>query len=157
MIEKGIRFCAWVLVLCAIVAAVPALAAEPSDLAGRIVIWENEYNASNFKGVTAMYTADACRMPPNELTAHGADGVLAQLQSGKEKGIAKVKLGLTTAESSGDLGYGTGTYEIIDADGKTVDHGKWMNVSKKAKGKWLIQCDIWNSDVPLPAAEEKED
>ncbi len=45
------------------------------------------------------------------------------------------------------MGWGHGTYVLMDADGSTVEQGKWMNVSKKVGGKWLIHCDIWNTDA----------
>ena len=142
----------WVLMI-AVLAAVPVLAADESDLAGRAVTWEKEYNAGNLEAVAAMYAADGCRMPPNQETVKGTNGILGQLKGGKDKGLAKIKIAVTTAETSGDWGYGTGTYEILGADGSHLDHGKWMNVSKKSNGKWLIHCDIFNSDMPLPATK----
>ena len=150
MSEKRIKYCVWVLMLCAVLGAAPAMAADASDLAGRAATWEKEYNAGNLKAVMAMYSADGCRMPPNAPIARGSEAILAQLQSGKENGIARVKIAVTAAETSGDQGYGMGTYEILNAEGKSVDHGKWMNTSKKIKGAWMIQCDIFNSDLPIP-------
>ena len=155
MLEKRIKCCAWILMLCAILAAAPAMAADASDLAGRAATWEKEYNADNISAVAALYAADGCRMPPNAKTAQGSEGILAQLKSSKEQGVAKVKITVTSAETSGDWGSGTGTYEILGADGTHVDHGKWMNVSKKLKGTWTIQCDIWNSDMPIPTEKAK--
>lgn len=153
MFEKGIKCCAWILMLCAILVAAPAMAADASDLAGRAATWEKEYNAGNLKAVAALYAADGCRMPPNAPIAKGSEGILAQLQSGKDNGIAKVKIAVTMAETSGDWGSGGGTYEILGADGSHKDHGKWMNVSKKVSGKWIIHCDIFNSDMPIPTAK----
>jgi ketosteroid isomerase-like protein len=146
----------WVWILaCAICFAAPVLAADQSDLAGRAATWEKEYNADNLNAVAALYAADGCRMPPNQETSNGSAAILAQLKSGKEQGIAKVKIGVTSAESMGDMGWGSGTYEIIGADGAQVDKGKWMDVSKKVKGSWKIQCDIWNSNMPLPNNPKK--
>ncbi len=145
-------YIAWVFVL-ALLAAAPAIAADDSNLAGRAASWEKEYNAGNLKAVAALYAADGCRMPPNQKAVNGTDGILGQLTAGKEQGLAKVKIAVTTAETNGDWGYGTGTYEILAADGSHLDHGKWMNVSKKSNGKWIIQCDIFNSDMPIPAAK----
>ena len=155
MRETRIMWCAGILMLSATLAAAPALAADTSDLAGRAATWEKAYNADDIKGVVASYAADGCRMPPNEKKAQGSEGIQAQLKSGKEQGAAKVKLTVDTAETSGNWGYGTGTYEILGADGKQVDQGKWMNVSKKSKETWKIQCDIWNSNLPVPAATAK--
>ena len=135
-----------------IVFVTPAMAADESDMAATAATWEKEYNAGNFEAVAALYGADGCRMPPNQETAKGTAGILAALKSGREQGIAKIKIGVTSAETTGDMGYAVGTYEITGPDGKHVDHGKWMNVSKKVNGTWKIQCDIWNSNMAVPGA-----
>ncbi len=112
-----------VLVAALVVAVVPAWGEDHSDLAGRAKAWESEYNAGKLDAVAALYTADGCRMPPNAETANGGTAILGQLKAGREQGIAQVKIAVTSAESSGDLSYGTGTYEILSADGKHVDRG----------------------------------
>jgi ketosteroid isomerase-like protein len=152
---KRIAYWGWVVVLGAMLAAVPAAAGDKSGLAARAATWEKEYNAGNLVGVQALYAADGCRMPPNEEAVHGSDAILAQLKSGKDRGLDKVKIVVTSAESSGSLGYGTGTYEITGADGSHLDRGKWMLTSKKVNGKWKTQCDIFNSDMPMPAGGPK--
>ena len=83
MPTKRIVIWMWML-LCAIFVAAPVLAADQSDLAGRAVTWEKEYNADNLNAVVALYAADGCRMPPNAETVHGSDGILAQLKSSKD-------------------------------------------------------------------------
>jgi ketosteroid isomerase-like protein len=119
-------------------------------LAGRAASWQKNFGSDNLEGVAALYTEDACRMPPNAEAIKGRDAIVAHLKGMKEEGAAKVKIGVTADETSGDMAHGTGTYEILGADDSHIDHGKWMNVSKKVGGKWLIQCDIWNSDMPVP-------
>jgi len=151
MLMKRIICLGVVLMLGAAFAVVPAVAADQSDLAGRAATWEKEYNAGNLAAVVALYAADGCRMPPNQELARGSDAILAQLKSGKDRGLAKVKIVVTSADSSGDVGYGTGTYVVTGADGSHIDHGKWMLVSKKSNGTWKTQCDIFNSDMPMPA------
>ena len=141
-----------VLMLGAVLAAVPAAAADNSGVAARAAAWEKEYNADNLAGVVALYASDGCRMPPYQEAVHGSDAILAQLKTGKDRGLAKVKIAVTAAESSGDLGYGTGTYVITGADGSHMDHGKWMLISKKSNGVWKTECDIFNSDMPMPAS-----
>jgi ketosteroid isomerase-like protein len=145
----------FVLMLGAVLAAVPAAAADSSGLAARAATWEKEYNANNLAGVVALYASDGCRMPPNQEAVHGTDAILAQLKSGKDRGLANVKIAVTSADSSGDVGYGTGTYVITGADGSHIDHGKWMLSSKKSNGVWKTQCDIFNSDMPMPAMNMK--
>jgi ketosteroid isomerase-like protein len=155
MDKKRVVCCALFLVLGAVLAAVPAAAADKSDVVGRAATWEKEYNAGNLAAVQALYASDGCRMPPNQELVHGSAAIRAQLQAGKDRGLAKVKIVVTGAESSGDVGYGTGTYVITGADGSHLDHGKWMLVSQKSDGKWKTQCDIFNSDMPLPTSSMK--
>src|SRR5271156_4800250 len=106
MHTKRVVCCGLVLMLGAVLAAVPAVGADKSDLAGRAATWEKEYNAGNLAAVQALYAADGCRMPPNQEAVHGSEAILAQLKAGKDRGLAKVKIVVTSAESSGDLGYG---------------------------------------------------
>jgi ketosteroid isomerase-like protein len=141
-----------VLMLGAMLAAAPAAAADSSGLAARAATWEKEYNAGNLAGVVALYASDGCRMPPNQEAVHGSDAIRAQLKAGKDRGLAKVKIAVTAAESSGDLGYGTGTYVITGTNGSHIDHGKWMLTSKKSNGAWKTQCDIFNSDMAMPTS-----
>jgi hypothetical protein len=90
-------------------------------------------------------------MPPHAKTAQGSKDILASLHLAKDQGVATVKIAVTLAETSGNLSYGTGTFEVSGADGKQLDHGKWMGVSKKLNGKWKTLFDIWNSDVAIPS------
>ena len=69
--------------------------------------------------------------------------------------MANVKIAFTSDETSGNLGVGTGTYEIGGADGTHLDHGKWMLYSKKSTGVWKAVCDIYNSDMPMPWEQMK--
>lgn len=154
MLMKRMVCCGFVVMLCAF-ASLSALAEDKSDVAARAATWEKEYNAGNLEAVVALYAADGCRMPPNQEAVHGREAILAQLKAGKDRGFAKVKVTVTSAESSGDIGYGTGTYEVMGADGSHIDHGKWMLASKKVGGAWKTQCDIFNSDMPMPSGAMK--
>src|ERR1700675_1471390 len=109
---KKVVCCGLVLMLGAALAAVPAAAADSSNIAALAATWEKEYNAGNLAAVVALYASDGCRMPPNQEAVHGSDAILAQLKAGKDRGLAKVKIAVTSADSSGDVGYGTGTYVI---------------------------------------------
>lgn len=100
-------------------------------------------------GVGPLYAEDAVRMPPNAVAYEGRKGVEDDLQARHDQGVAQIELAVGGAESQSDLGWGYGIYELPDADGKVLDSGKWMNVSRKIKGKWLIVRDIWNSNLPL--------
>ena len=141
------------LLLGSVLTAAPSAAQDDSDMAGRIITWQTEYNADNIDALVAMYTSDGCRMPPNMDAVYGSDAIREHFLAGKEAGWAQVELGFTTGATSGDMGWGQGTYIIMDADGEEIDNGKWINVSKKVDGMWKIHCDIWNSNVPLEIME----
>jgi ketosteroid isomerase-like protein len=114
-------------------------------------------NSSNAKGAAALYTYDAVMFAPGHPTAWGTAPITAIL----EKEIAGMKsagliLGLGTENEvgvTGDMAWHSGTYVIKDKAGKTADTGKYLEVWKKAGGKWRIIRDAWNSDgPPAPAA-----
>lgn len=146
------KFLKFLIIAGLVLALAPAVSAGETDLAKRIDTWVKSFNSGDLKGIAALYTEDACRMPPNQETIKGRAAIVAHLEGMKEMGAAKVKIRGTVDESSGDMAHGAGTYEILGADGSHIDHGKWMNVSKKVGGKWLISCDIWNSDMPVPGS-----
>jgi len=60
-----------------------------------------------------------------------------------------VKNSLTTGEvlDGGDLVVATGGFTATGADGKHLDHGKYMTTYKKIDGAWHIYSDIWNSSM----------
>ena len=99
------RLVCWgsVLTLATLLVAVPAAAADKSDMTSLAAVWEKEYNAGNLAGVVALYASDGCRMPPNQEAVHGHDAILAQLKAGKDKGLADVKIAVTSTDSSGML------------------------------------------------------
>jgi ketosteroid isomerase-like protein len=155
MLKKAIDCSAWIFTLYAMGALAPALAADASGWAARAITWENAFNGDDLKAVVALYAADGYRMPPHENTAQGSEAILASLKSAKDHGVAKAKISVKAAETVGNLSYATGTFEVAGADGKQLDHGKWMGVAKKQNGKWKTQCDIWNSDMPMPSDKAK--
>lgn len=149
MLKKTI-LCSAGLMVCALIGSGVALAADASNMVALASTWEKDFNSNNLQGIIAMYAADACRMPPNEKLAKGSDAILANIKSGKDHGAAKIKIAVTMSETDGSMGHAIGTYELLGADGKSMDRGKWMNVSSKTAGGWKVQCDIWNSDAPPP-------
>jgi ketosteroid isomerase-like protein len=60
-------------------------------------------------------------------------------------------------EGVGKLAYQRGTYQmtmLLPGGVTASDSGKYVEIRRRqADGTWLITRDIWNSDIPLPAAE----
>jgi len=124
--------------------------------------WSKAAGAKDVDKTVSYYAADAIVMPPNAaaVTTKAAvrkiwnDLLTAPGFSGGWK-PTKVEVA-----KSGDMAYVSGTYEMTlnDASGKPVtDRGKYLEaVKKQADGTWKCVADIWNSDLPIPAPQEKK-
>ena len=63
------------------------------------------------------------------------------------KSGAKNELTTEDVTAAGDYAVETGKWVATSADGKHLDHGKYVTVYKKADGGWKIYRDIWNSNM----------
>jgi ketosteroid isomerase-like protein len=147
-IQKSVRTGLLITLLAAVAVASPTLAGDKSDMAGRAQVWQDAFNSGAGTTIAGLYTEDAMRLPYQAPTIEGRDAIAANIAGTREAGITSIKLEVTGAESQGNMGWGHGTYVLMDGEGNTVQSGKWMNVSKKVEGKWLIHCDIWNTNAP---------
>jgi ketosteroid isomerase-like protein len=99
-------------------------------------------------GVAALYSTNAEAYPPNSNVVRGRADIQKLWKSVMDSGIASADLATTHVESSGDLAYESGTYEMKTKDGKVADHGKYVVVWKRVGGKWMLHRDIWNTNQP---------
>ena len=118
--------------------------------------WVAAYNAGSVDRIVALYADDAVVMPPNAPAASGHAAIRGFLTKDiASSKAASVSLSVTDVNSgagaSGDLGWHTGMFSVVDAAGKTTGTGKYSEVWQKRHGKWVIIRDIWNNDAP-PAA-----
>ena len=111
--------------------------------------WSKSTATKDADKVCAYYTDDAIAYPPNEPMAVGREAAKKLWATF----LAAPDFSLTWkpvhAETSGDLGHTTGTYELsMKVDGKPVsEKGKYVCIWKKQKdGSWKVIHDIWNSD-----------
>ena len=137
------------------VAEPQAMVEHQKDYANSTEMWEKAYNARDAAGVAAVYTEDGVVMAPGAETVQGREAIQALIEQDLSANEGNT-LHIDSVEHamSGDLGFARGTYSVTDADGNTVDTGKWVEVRKKVDGKWYIHRDIWNSDSSPMAAEE---
>lgn len=103
---------------------------------------------------TELMTDDVAFLPPNGTIVSGKAAVRAF-------GEAFPKLTAFTSEAvdvagAGDVAYARGTYAITAnpaGAGPMDDKGKWLGIYRKQPdGSWKLSYDVWNSDLPLPAA-----
>ncbi len=134
----------------ALAVSVPAFAQTGGDLRAQIgkmsKSWEKAYNAADAAGLAALYAKDATVMPPNAEPASGSSAIRTYFD-GDVKSGAKNALTMEDVTGSGDNAIETGKYVVTTADGKHLDHGKYVTVYKKADGGWKIYRDIWNSNM----------
>lgn len=112
-------------------------------------------NAKDTAKLAALYVEDAILMPPNQELVRGRAAIQAFWQGILDSGARDVSLSSTGLFESGSIAYETGTYQftIAPAQGPAVtDRGKYLvGLRRDAGGKWRMQYDIFNSDLPCPA------
>ncbi|MEP7206148.1 MAG: DUF4440 domain-containing protein [Casimicrobiaceae bacterium] len=136
----------------------PALAASGDDAALRAQTtnWAKAYNAGDAAAVTAIYADDALLLPPGAPGAKGRAAILAffkkDIADAQAAGVVLQIGPNTNVGVSGNMGWESGTYAAT-VKGAVVESGKFLSVSRKARGKWLYIRDTWNADAaPAPAA-----
>ena len=114
--------------------------------------WSKAAGAKDLDKTVSFYADDAIVLPPNEGAVTTKDGV-RNLWKGFLDTMTDISWKATRVEmaKSGDMACLTGTYELTMKDG-TKDRGKYCEVWEKKGGTWKCGTDIWNSDLPLPAA-----
>ena len=129
--------------------------AEEAKLKADALSWFDFYNKGDVDGVANLYADNALLMPPNAPAASGRAAIKAffttDIPATKAGGITLKNTAVTGVGVSGDSGWISGTFAVVDASGKTLDTGKYMSVHKKTNGAWPYVSDIWNLDSPAPA------
>jgi ketosteroid isomerase-like protein len=148
-----------------LVAAAVCLAGDTKieqALRGLDAQWSGAAGTKDLDKTVSYYSDDAIVMPPNAPAAKTKEAIRKVWGDLIASPGLVVSWKATKVEvaKSGDIGFVSGTYEVAinDASGKPApDHGKYLEVwEKQASGSWKCGADIWNSDLPLPAAAEKK-
>ena len=127
--------------------------ADSSVITSRSEAWEAALNASDIDALVDLYASDARLLPPNGKMKSGSAAVRAEFGAMIDAGLS-VELTSIEAMVSGDIGYNVGTYTLMSGDTQ-VDVGKYMETWRRGDdGQWRYSNDIWNSDMPVAAAED---
>jgi ketosteroid isomerase-like protein len=111
-----------------------------------------EVKRGDSTAMAAHYASDAVVMPPNSEAVKGNN--IVDLWGGALRmGVKDLKLDITDISGGGDLYAETGNYEMLGADNKSLDKGKYVVVWKKENGNWKMYRDIWNSNMAMPATK----
>ena len=115
-------------------------------------IWQSAYDAKDPAGLAAIYAEDGALLPPNSEMANGRAAIEAYWAEFQASGIG-AEITDTEVYAHSDLGYTVGTFIATDADGATIDEGKYVVIWRNVDGKWQMHRDIWNSSRPPPTPQ----
>ncbi len=115
-------------------------------------VWQSAYDAKEPAGLAAIYAEDGALLPPNSEMANGRAAIEAYWAEFHTSGIG-VEITDTEVYAHSDLGYTVGTFIATDADGATIDEGKYVVIWRNVDGKWQMHRDIWNSSRPPPTPQ----
>lgn len=111
-------------------------------------------NANDIETWTAHYADDAVFLQPNMPVITGKAAIVESMKQFPP--LSGVKFTHTSVEGAGDLAFAQGTYELTmtpPGAAAITDRGKFIEIWRKgADGGWRMYRDIYNSDLPLPAA-----
>jgi len=113
--------------------------------------YQAAYNAKDAVKLAAMYDVDAKLMAPGTETVTGRAAIQAFYTEAFKTEFQNV---LMTGEviDGGNIVVGTGGWSSTGPDGRHLDHGTYVTIYKKVKGKWMIYIDTWTSSMPMPAS-----
>ena len=114
--------------------------------------WSAAATAKDLDKTVSFYADDAVVLPPNEAAVTTSEGI-RNLWKGLIDSVNSISWKATRVEmaKSGEMACVSGTYELTMNDG-TKDRGKYCEVWERKAGTWKCGTDIWNSDLPAPAA-----
>lgn len=131
-------------------------AAELAKMQADSLTWFEHHANCNADGMANLYAEDALLLPPGAPVVKGRAGIKAFLgaeaTATKAAGITLKNVAVTGAGVSGDTGWISGSYAVVDATGATLDSGSYLSVHRRINGQWLYIRDTWNSDRPAPPA-----
>ena len=142
------------LVSMALLAASPASAADDvrSSIEEDNRKWEAAASRSDGPGVAALYTANGQLLPAQSDLVTGIEAIGQFWQAVFDSGVKDASLVTMEVESHGDTAYEVGKFELRDADGEVLDHGKYVVIWKKEGASWKLHRDIWTTSV-VPAKQ----
>ena len=127
-------------------------AADDAKLRADALVWFDHFARGDADGMANLYAEDALLMPPAAAAVTGRAAIKTFLGNEatnvKAAGLSLRNKGVTGSGVSGDLGWISGTYDVLDASGAVVDGGNYLSVHRRTNGVWLYIRDTWNSDRP---------
>jgi len=128
----------------------PGLVVAPL-LAGVIGALVERYGANDAAGIAALYTEDAQLLPPDLEIVSGRAAIQEFFARTNPPGSATIEIATVETHVLGAYAHRQGSFLLKGPDGGTVSAGKFLELWKKADGRWLIHRDMWSANAPAPA------
>jgi ketosteroid isomerase-like protein len=110
------------------------------------------FNSQDPAGVALLHTENAVVMPPNHPAVKGREDIQKFIEADIQAGLRDLSLTTLTLDAADGVASEMGQYSLnieIDGSESKPDSGKYVVVWKRQpSGVWLIDIDIWNSDLP---------
>ncbi|MGZ8524644.1 MAG: YybH family protein [Chitinophagaceae bacterium] len=103
-------------------------------------------------GAAANYSDDAQMLPPDSEPVNKS-GIATFWGSNIRMGVKDVKLVVDDIAGNAEIISETGHYEILAAENKLLDKGKYVVVWKPVNGVWKMYRDIFNTSMPAAPAK----
>jgi ketosteroid isomerase-like protein len=155
MPERGIlRRLAIGFVSIALLGASPVLAAESvrSEIETANKIFEAAVSRGDGPGVAALYTDSARLLPAGSDFVTGTEAIGQFWQAAFDSGMKGLSLVTMEVEKHGDTAYEVGELDIRGADGRVLDHAKYIVIWKREGSSWKLHRDIWTTSI-VPVEE----
>ncbi len=141
-----------ILVFALLAGCMQAPQTDLEGLKGMRGVFQSALESKDPAAVAAIYTEDAAVLVANSETISGRAAIEAFWSESFAAGIGGEGKD-TDVYAHGDVGYTVGTFTATDADGATIDEGKYVEIWRHVDGKWQLHRNIWNSNLPLAAQE----
>jgi uncharacterized protein (TIGR02246 family) len=130
----------------------PAPEAFPQDVADA---WVQRFAAHDAAGIAALYTEDAQLLPPDMEVVNGRAAIQEFVAKNNPPGGPAFEFATIETLVFGDYAHRQGSFTVKGPDGATLETGKFIELWKKAGGKWLIHRDMWSrNEQPARSPDE---
>jgi uncharacterized protein (TIGR02246 family) len=138
------------LALLLLISVSPTWAAKPVAEAVKEATQEfvNAVAAGDANRISALYSNGAQLFPSESDVVSGTENIRNYWAGFLKSGVKSARFQTTELIRNGDFAYEVGRYSVGGADGKELDHGKFIVIWRLERDRWRMHRDIWNSSVP---------
>jgi uncharacterized protein (TIGR02246 family) len=97
--------------------------------------------------MAALYAAGGEVLPAGSEPVKGRAAIQKFWQGALDSGVAAIELKTVEIFGRGPTATEVGQYELHDAAGKSLDHGKYIVVWRRDGGKWQLLRDMFSTNV----------